>query len=313
MRVVQAISDSQTDRPLATAFPGLHGTAVGALMCEPKSVPIRGQAVFLAQESGFAKAFVAPLLAAGQRIVDLSADFRLRNPDDYRRWYRAEPAEPPLCEQAVYGMPERYRDALRTARLVANPGCHTTAAILALAPLVPSGLIETRGIVIDSKTGVSGAGRAKSDTIYRFCEANESVRTYGVGGTHRHVPEIEQEIGAPVTFTPHLIPMTRGLLATCYAPLIAHASPSALEDVLHAAYADEPFVVLRNELPSTKDVTGSNYCHLHVAVDGRTGMAIVTSVIDNLGKGAAGQAVQNMNLLFGLPETAGLEGGGQWP
>ncbi len=169
--------------------------------------------------------------------------------------------------------------------------------------------------MIDAKSGVSGAGRSKSDTVFRYSEANEALRPYGVGGVHRHTPEIEQNLGTRVLFTPHLIPMTRGILATCYARLASGVGAADLQRILEEAYADEPFVIVRapGDWPSTKDVAGSNFCHLAATVDVRTGTAVVVSVIDNLVKGAAGQAVQNFNLMFGMPETAGLEGGGLWP
>jgi N-acetyl-gamma-glutamyl-phosphate reductase len=224
---------------------------------------------------------------------------------------------------ALYGLPELNRDYLGGARLIANPGCFPTATVLALAPLLSRGLISRRGIVVDAKSGISGAGRAKSDLALRFSEANEAVVPYGVGGSHRHVPEIEQELSAHtapdhvmITFTPHRVPMTRGILATCYGVLNdPDTTTDAVLDAFRSAYADAPFVVIRDpdDLPSTKDVYGSNFCHLTAKVDGRTGTVTVLSVIDNLVKGAAGQAVQNMNLMFSFPETTGLEGAGLWP
>jgi N-acetyl-gamma-glutamyl-phosphate reductase len=281
--------------------------------------------LFLAGESGMAMRLAPELLELGKRIVDLSADFRLRDVEVYERWYRIEHQGARLLDEgiAVYGLSELHTSIIRGSRLVANPGCYPTATILALAPLLRRRLIQSRGIVVDAKSGVSGAGRSKSDTMYRYAEANESVTPYGVGGSHRHVPEIEQELSleagptpVAITFTPHLVPMTRGMIATCYAPLADDRTTTAdLLAALNDVYADAPFVVVRaaGDQPSTKDVTGSNYCHICAAVDPRTHMAIVTSVIDNLVKGAAGQAIQNMNLMLNLPETAGLEGGGMWP
>ncbi|MDX2284049.1 MAG: N-acetyl-gamma-glutamyl-phosphate reductase [Bacteroidia bacterium] len=317
-------SESNAGKPLAAAFPGLSGTRAGSLVCEHGDLS-RASAIadliFLAQENGAAMKSAPVLLADGKKVIDISADFRLRSPDAYSTWYKMPHTAPRLLESAVYGLPETNRDAIRRASLIANPGCHVTAATLALAPLLAHRMIETRGIIIDSKTGVSGAGRTKTDLIYRFSEANESMKTYGVGGTHRHIPEIEQTLGqvagepVTVTFTPHLAPMTRGILATCYARLADGFTDATVRAALTDYFAGHPFVIVREagDSPSTKDVAGSNFCHLASAVDRRTGMVIVTSVIDNLVKGAAGQAVQNMNLMLGLPETAGLEGGGWWP
>lgn len=317
VRLTSVVSDTYAGKPLAAAFPGLYGTPAGALVCLPKSAALAelsGDVVFLAQESGYAMTVAQSFLDAGQTVIDLSADFRLKDTDSYRTFYKAEPASAELLSQAVYGLPELVgRETVNGAKLIANPGCYVTASSLALAPLVKSGLIEKSGIVIDGKSGVSGAGRAKSDTIYRYSEMNETVRPYAVGGVHRHTPEIEMNVGATVTFMPHLVPMTRGILATCYAR--TSSSAEKLTDALKSAYDGCPFVVVRapGDFPSTKDVSTSNFCHLSVAVDIRTGTAVIVSAIDNLVKGAAGQAVQNMNLALGLPESAGLEGGGLWP
>ena len=317
VRLGAVVSDTYAGKPLSAAFPGLHGTPAGVLVCQPKTVALAklpGQIAFLAQESGYAMTVAQDLLDAGKLVVDLSADFRLKGADAYRTFYKAQPASDKLLSQAVYGLPELVgREKLFGAKLIANPGCYVTASSLALAPLVQSNLVDKTGIVIDGKSGVSGAGRAKSDTIYRYSEMNETVRPYAVGGVHRHTPEIEMNVGATVTFTPHLVPMTRGILASCYAR--THSSAEELTDALRLAYDGCPFVVVRDpgDFPSTKDVSASNFCHLSVAVDSRTNTAIIISAIDNLVKGAAGQAVQNMNLALGLPETAGLEGGGLWP
>ncbi|MBC8136502.1 MAG: N-acetyl-gamma-glutamyl-phosphate reductase [Fibrella sp.] len=327
VEIVAAVSETYAGKPLKASFPGLAGSSVGEIVCEGGGVDApgvaRAEVVFLAQESGFAMRSAPALIAVGKGIVDLSADFRLRDLSVFSAFYKLEHTAPELFagSTVAYGLPERNLAALRQARLVANPGCHVTAATLALAPLLESGVIEKRGIVIDSKTGVSGAGRAKNDLLFKFSEANESVTAYGVGGTHRHTPEIEQTLseaaGEPVivTFTPHLIPMTRGILSTCYGQQTRPGSAMKLTTILRDAYRDAPFVVVRDagDQPKTKDVLGSNYCHLCVAVDERTGTAIVTSALDNLVKGAAGQAVQNMNILLDLSQTAGLEGAGLWP
>jgi N-acetyl-gamma-glutamyl-phosphate reductase len=311
--LTQVLGDSFAGKSLASAFPGLHGTGAGALVFEPKSAQIRGEIVFLAQESGYAMGVAEKLLDEGRTVIDLSADFRLRDTDAYRNYYRAEPASADLLSMAVYGLPELVgRESIAGARLIANPGCYVTAASLALAPLVKEWGPQT--FIVDAKSGVSGAGRAKSDTFYRYSEMNETLRPYAVGGGHRHTPEIEQNLGGcPVLFTPHLVPMTRGILATCYGKV--DATTEQLTATLKSAYDGCPFVIVREsgDFPSTKDVCGSNFCHLSASVDTRTGTVIIVSVIDNLVKGAAGQAVQNMNLALGFPETAGMEGGGLWP
>jgi len=253
---------------------------------------------------------VAPLLEDGSRVVDISADFRLKDPADYKRWYGSPHPNPELLGEAVYGLPELNRSRIADARLVANPGCYPTGAILALAPAVEAGLIEP-DIVVDSKSGLSGAGRSLSLKTH-FAEANEDTAAYALEG-HRHLPEITQELGLlggqtlSVTFVPHLIPMTRGILTTCYAPLKEGGLKTKELAKLYADfYKDEPFVRVAPSPPHTKHTWGSNLCLVHPTVDARTGRLVVVSAIDNLVKGAAGQAVQNMNLMLGLPETAGL-------
>jgi N-acetyl-gamma-glutamyl-phosphate reductase len=315
VKITQVITDTFAGKPLAKAFPGLHKTLVGALICEAKTAAITADIVFLAQDNGYAKTVAGDYLAQGKKVIDLSADFRLKDNDIYTQFYKMPPTDAKLMSQAVYGLPEKYREQIKNASLIANPGCHTTTAILPLFPLIERGIIAKTGIIVDSKTGVSGAGRAKSDTIYRFSEMNETVRPYSVGGTHRHIPEIAQEIGADVAFTPHLVPMTRGILSTIYAPLSAGQTLETLYAAWHAQYENEPFVVVREtgDWPSTKDVEGSNFCHICATVDKKLSLAILVSVTDNLMKGAAGQAVQNMNIMHGFDETAGLEGGGLWP
>ncbi len=257
---------------------------------------------------------VAPLVRAGVPVVDISADFRLRDAREYDQWYGREHPAPELLERAAYGLTELNREAVRSSRLVANPGCYPEGALLALAPAVREGIVGP-DIIIDSKSGVSGAGRTV-DLAYHFAEANESVSAYGLSG-HRHLPEIVQELAAmwpgaeapKVTFTPHLIPMTRGLLSTCYAPLAQGAVRSVEEalDLYREFYKGEPFVRVVDSPAATKQVSGSNVCLVHPTVDTRTERRVVVSVIDNLVKGAAGQAIQNMNAMLGMPETAGLE------
>ena len=260
---------------------------------------------------------VIPLLNQGIKVVDISADFRLKEAAEYPRWYNFTHPAPQLLKQAVYGLPELYRTQVASAKLVANPGCYPTGAILALAPVVKESLIEPE-IIIDSKSGASGAGRTISLQTH-YSEANEDAAAYALAG-HRHLPEITQELNLlqpgqspSVTFVPHLIPMTRGILTTCYAPLVSGkvaAGKKGEEEIRQLYldfYRDEPFVKIVEFSPHTKHTWGSNLCLIHPTIDHRTGRLIVISCLDNLVKGAAGQAIQNMNLMLGLPETAGLE------
>ncbi len=258
-----------------------------------------------------------PFARSGVRVVDISADFRLRDPAEYAEWYGAEHPAPDLLETSVYGLTELDRDGVAGAQIVANPGCYPTAALLALAPVVERGLI-TDQIIIDCKSGVSGAGRGLSLTTH-FSEVNENVFAYSVGG-HRHLPEITQELkrvrpgyDPKVIFQPHLIPMTRGILDTVYADFVdgAFESPQqaagAVAELYEDYYRDEPFVKVVRKPPQTKQTWGNNDCLIYPTVEPRSGRLVVFSALDNLVKGAAGQAVQNMNLMFGLPEAAGLE------
>ncbi|MEI8393479.1 MAG: N-acetyl-gamma-glutamyl-phosphate reductase [Rhodospirillaceae bacterium] len=252
-------------------------------------------------------------LPASLKVVDLSADFRLYDPAVYAEWYGHEHRAPELQKSAVYGLTELCRPAIAQARLVANPGCYPTAAMLPLIPLLEAGLIEPENLIIDAKSGVSGAGRdAKQANL--FCEISEGINAYGVG-RHRHMPEMEQELALaarrPVTlsFTPHLIPMNRGELITTYVKLTGTNTVDSLRTCLESKYRGEPFVkvVPAGVAPSTRHVRGSNHCHIGVFPDHRPGHAIVLSAIDNLVKGASGQAIQNMNVMLGLPEALGLE------
>ena len=257
-----------------------------------------------------------PVLDQGVKVVDISADFRLKRADEYEEWYGVEHQKPSLLEEAVYGLTELHRDEIRSARLVANPGCYPTSAILGLAPAVAAGIISP-DIIVDSKSGVSGGGRSLTMTNH-FSEVNENVFAYALGG-HRHLPEITQELNplasdpVRVTFQVHLIPMTRGILSSCYAPLLNPADwegdegKQRLVDVYRDYYAGHPFVRVVPQPPQTKQTLGNNLCLLHPVIDRRTGRLIVISCLDNLVKGAAGQAVQNMNLMAGFPEDTSLE------
>jgi N-acetyl-gamma-glutamyl-phosphate reductase len=257
-------------------------------------------------------------LPASVRVIDLSADFRLRDISEYTRWYGEEHHAPALQHEAVYGLSEHYRDAIRTARIVANPGCYPTCTLLPLIPLLKAGMVETE-VIIDAKSGVSGAGRSVKQNLL-FNEVAEGMQAYGVN-QHRHMGELCQEISvfageaAQVTFVPHLIPMRRGMSVTTYGRLKAGVSLVQARKTLHAAYGDESFVHLLpdNEVPSTHSVRGSNHCHLNLFAGSGTQSFILISVIDNLMKGASGQAVQNFNLMHGLPEVTGLQGGAMFP
>src|SRR4051812_25581550 len=262
-------------------------------------------AAIVAYPHGAAAPVVAALRGRGVRVVDLSADFRLRDVAVYERWYVEHPA-PELLAEAVYGLPELHRDEVAGAGLVANPGCYPTATLLALAPLARAGAI--RDVIVDAKSGVSGAGRAATQTTH-FVEADENLTPYGVG-RHRHMPEIDQELaalGAPVTtvFTPHLVPLDQGEMVSCYVTL----DDGAVDvDALYAeAYAREPFVELADRPPGVRDVRDTNVARIHAVADERTGKAFVFCAIDNLWKGASSQAIQNLNLMLGLPEGMGIE------
>jgi N-acetyl-gamma-glutamyl-phosphate reductase len=268
-------------------------------------------AAIVAYPHGAAAPVVAEMRGLGIPVVDLSADFRLRELPTYENWYGPH-GEPALLAGAVYGLTELYRERISEAGLVANPGCYPTAAVLALAPLAERGLVTD--VVVDAKSGVSGAGRGASEQ-HHFVNVDENFLPYGVEG-HRHQPEIDQELrellpngsaGPRLTFVPHLLPIDQGLLASCYARLSESISPEALRDLYQERYADEPFVEVTAAPPGVRDVRDTNLCLIHPTVDGDGGRAVVFAAIDNLWKGASGQAVQNLNLMLGLPETEGLE------
>ena len=262
-------------------------------------------AAIVAYPHGASAPVVAQLLERGVKVVDLSADFRLRDAQIYEQWYRRHPARK-LLKDAVYGLPELHREEIRQTSLVANPGCYPTAALLSLAPLARAGLIGD--LIVDAKSGVSGAGRAATDRTH-FVTADENVNAYGVP-RHRHTPEIEQElvafgINTPITFTPHLVPLDQGELVSCYVTLPSGDAPE-LDQLYREAYDSEPFVELAEAPPGVRDVRETNICRISVHRDERTGRVIVFGAIDNLWKGAASQAVQNLNLMFGLPEGEGI-------
>lgn len=314
--VVLAGTESYVGQELAAVYPHLTGrvTLLGQ-EAAPEALAAACDVVFTSLPHGVPMKLAPAVLAAGKKLVDLGADFRLRDIAAFQKWYKHQHEAADLMQEAVYGLPELYREQIRGARLVGNPGCYPTSCALASAPLLRAGVVETRGIIFDSKSGVSGAGRGVSLGVH-FSEINENFKAYNIAGGHRHTPEIEQTLsdlaGAPVvvSFTPHLVPMTRGILTTAYFQLKEDLSTEQVLGLFQDFYRAEPFVRVRpaGDLPMTKQVWGSNYCDIGLQVDRRTGRVLVISVIDNLVKGAAGQAIQNMNLMFGLPETTGLAG-----
>ncbi len=318
VRLVHLAADTRAGEPLAALHPHLRGFSDAvAEPADAARIAADSDVVFLALPPGHAMA-LAPALVEHARVIDLGADFRFRDPQVYEQTYRTPHRCPHLLEQAAYGLTEYHRAEVRRARIVGNPGCYPTAALLAVIPLLQAGVVASQGIVIDAKSGVSGAGRGASLETH-FSEVNENVRPYQVVG-HRHTPEIEQELAActgravAVAFTPHLIPMTRGILVTAYLPLAADLTTEEATALLREAYAAEPFVrVLEDGLPQTKATTGSNFCDVAVRVDRRARVAVALAALDNLVKGASGQAVQNMNAMLGWPETLGLEAPGLFP
>jgi N-acetyl-gamma-glutamyl-phosphate reductase len=312
--VAWATGDTQAGTLVAGLYPSLAAAYPG-LAFEPFDPAMAADVdlVFLALPHGASQRVMPELLASGAKVVDLGADFRLRDAAVYERWYGEAHVAADLLERFAYGLPELQRDAIAKADAVASAGCYPTAAALALAPLTAAGVIEPTGIVVDAASGVSGAGRAPKHATH-FGTANEDFTAYGLLD-HRHTPEIEQSIGGTVLFTPHLAPMTRGILATCYARPAAGTSisPDEVVGVLEDAYAGEPFVVVSANSPSTKATWGSNAVHLTARYDQRTGWILVLAALDNLVKGASGQAVQCANILLGIEETAGLSPIGVYP
>ena len=269
--------------------------------------------IFTATPQGFLASVINENILGKTKIIDLSADFRIKDVKVYEKWYGIEHKSPQFIEEAVYGLCEVNRDKVKGARLIANPGCYTTCSILTAYPLAKEGIIDMRTLIVDAKSGTSGAGRgAKVPNL--FCEVNENMKAYGVA-SHRHTPEIEEQLGyasgenVTISFTPHLVPMNRGILATEYATLKKDVTGEEVKAIYDKYYADEKFVRVleKDQCPETKWVEGSNYVDIGFKIDERTGRIIMMGAIDNLVKGAAGQAVQNMNLLFGLPESEGLE------
>jgi len=292
------------------------------LLCSEQDIPklaAESDVIFTALPHGLSMDVVAEAARAGKRVIDLGADYRLDDAGVYEEWYKVKHTTPELLPEAVYGLPEINREKIRGARIIGNPGCYPTSVILGLAPLLKNGLIKTDTIIIDSKSGVSGAGRTLNLGAH-YAECNENIKAYNIG-KHRHLSEIEQELGKlagtklTVSFTPHLTPMTRGILSTIYASLDRPLQQDEATALYGEFYGDEPFVRVlpAGQLPQTKWVAGSNYCDIAITVDSRTNRVVITSAIDNLVKGASGQAVQNMNIMCGLPEDMGLDYPGLYP
>jgi len=308
VRVTTVTSVRRAGSPLRSESPWLNSDLI---LSEFDPSTIQADFTFLCQENGFAME-VAAELEKRTRIIDLSADFRLDDLDEYAHYYGRKHSNPTLASKPIYGLPELVdRKAISDAKIIANPGCFPTTTLLGLMPLVRAGLVS--GIpVIDAKSGVSGAGRSRTETSYTFSELEGGVKAYGTVG-HRHTAEIEQLSGLKVRFTPHLIPMARGIHSTLHVPINSGQTTESVTAIYREMYANEPFVVLQDEPPSTKQVRGSNTCAIQVKVDERIGYAVVCTVIDNLVKGMAGQAIQNMNLMAGFDEVTGLPKDGIWP
>ncbi len=315
-----ATSRQYAGKPLASVFPSLRKRV--SLICENPDLDVlcdKADCFFTAVPHKTAMEIVPFLLEAGKKVVDLSADFRIHDAAVYEQWYQPHTC-PQLLADAVYGLPELYRKQITGTALTANPGCYPTSVILGLAPLLQEGFIDPETIIIDSKSGTSGAGRSASVATL-FCEVTDGFRAYKVGGSHRHIPEMEQELSllagrdVTISFTPHLLPISRGILSTMYASLGGDVDLDTIQELYEKKYEDEPFVRVcaPGDLPATQHVRGSNCCDIGLQADQRTGRIIVISAIDNIAKGAAGQAVQNMNLMHGFPEATGLMGAPFFP
>lgn len=319
--ITAVTSEKSSGQAVADVFPSLKGLVDHRFEAlAPDALADRADAIFLALPHTKSQDPVATCVKAGKLIVDLSADYRLKSVAAYEQWYHTPHAYPHLLTEAVYGLPELHRAAIAKAKLVASPGCYPTAAVLQLAPLVANGLVQPDMIVIDAKSGVSGAGRSPA-LPYHFPEAHESLEPYKIG-QHRHIPEIEQELsglmqqagGVTVTFTPHLVPMNRGILSTAYCKLTQPIHLSNLRHLYRDFYKGERFVRLSEEIvPNPRYIKGTNYCDVGVYADVRAGWVVTVAAVDNLVKGAAGQAIQAMNLMLGIPEETGLLSSASYP
>ena len=327
--LVAVTSEKSAGTPVAAVFPSLAGLVSSTFQAlAPEVIAQQADAVFLALPHTKSLIPVAACMETGKFVVDLSADYRLKDPAAYERWYQTPHTHAHLLKSAVYGLPELHREAIAKAKLVASPGCYPTAAILQLAPLFAQDLVQPHSVVIDAKSGISGAGRSPA-LPYHFPEAHESLEPYKIG-KHRHIPEIEQELGGllqrrggaqaipsgatTVTFTPHLVPMNRGILSTAYCRLKTPLPLGEVRALYQAFYKNDRFVRLSDDVvPNPRYIKGSNYCDIGVYDDARAGWIVTVAALDNLVKGAAGQAIQAMNLMLGLPEETGLTAPAAYP
>jgi N-acetyl-gamma-glutamyl-phosphate reductase len=320
VKLAHLTTRNYTGKKIREVFPSLTGFGDKVFTnLNLKTVIADSDIIFIALPHGNSVPVVLEAVAAGKKVIDLGADFRFRNVSTYENWYGIKHEKPELSKEAVYGLPEIHREIIKDAKVIANPGCYPTSTILGLAPLLKASLVKPNSVIVDSKSGVSGAGRSPGLGSH-FSECNESIKAYSVC-SHRHTPEMEQEISgllgknAVISFTPHLIPMTRGILSTIYCQLTEQIDEDSIRDLYTGFYESEPFVHVLEKgiLPQTKCTYGSNNCHIGLACDKRTGRTIIISAIDNLVKGASGQAIQNMNIVFGLPETTGLQSPALFP
>lgn len=315
VEITALTSRSEAGKPIEQVLPYLHGLGLPSLTTfDVEHLAERCEVVFLAGETGFAMEHAPHLLKRGLKVIDLSADFRLKDSEQFQEWYGIPHTAPQLLPDALYGLPELTpAESYAPASLIANPGCYPTVSVLALAPIVRAQLVDANQLIVDAKSGVSGAGRSRVSVDYLFTELDENFKAYAVD-RHRHTPEIEQTLetlcnqSVRIRFTPHLVPMTRGILATIYASFTRSVSPQGLHALYTDFYARHPFVQIRplGNFPATREVCGSNRCDIGLTVDPRTQTAVIIGVIDNLVKGAAGQAIQNLNCLMGWKQTTGL-------
>lgn len=319
--IVAVTSETYAGNEVGDIYPNLTGVSCPAFVSLAVAKELdTADLVFVALPHGESMAVVPGLLAKGLKVIDLSGDFRLASPEDYMSWYRKAHLAPDLLDKAVFGLPELFANDIKGGEFVSNPGCYPTSVILGAAPLMAGKIAYPQDIIVDSLSGVSGAGRKATEETH-YCASDENVSSYKVGGVHQHIPEMERYLSiiadeeVKISFTPHLAPFSRGIYSTIYADL----AKDITSEELHAAYAkfygSSYFVKVLplGKYPNVKAVAGSNFCHIGVAVDERCGRAIIVSAIDNLVKGASGQAIQNMNIMFGLPEQTGLKQVGLWP
>lgn len=314
-------SEQNADKPISAVSPNLKGVTDQLFQkLDVSKIAEESDVVFTALPHGRPMKIVPELLEKGCKVIDISGDYRLKSEDDYKKWYGMEHSSSGLLKKSVYGLTELNADKIKKTDLVANPGCYPTGVILGLAPAVTKDLVFEQDIVVDSMSGVSGAGKTPTESLH-FCSCYDNVTSYKVGGMHQHIPEMEQILGGlakeevTVSFTPHLLPVSRGIYSTSYADLKKDITHKEAVDIYKEFYKASYFVQVldEGEYPQLKSVLGSNFCHIGVSVDARCGRLIVVSAIDNLIKGAAGQAVQNMNVMNGLDEKSGLESPGVYP